>query len=141
MDCRSCNRESDSYLKDNIPCELRIQVEDHLRTCSRCAEEYRILKLAEIVINQEKEVLSNPFLPTRIMAMIDKSDILRNRQKPFYLRALKPVLIAFTVSASVFTGILIGNIYEPADTIKKIPYELILINDATIESVNLFLEE
>lgn len=141
MNCQSCQRESDYYLKGSMPYEERMQVEEHLRTCSECNKEYRMLILADRVINQEKEELSNPFLTTRIMAMIDNSDILPDEKKSYYHRALKPAILALTFTTSVLTGILIGNIYEPVGNRDKIPYELTIVNDASIESVDLFLEE
>jgi hypothetical protein len=124
-----------------MPSGLRMQVEEHLLTCSECTEEYRMLKLADRVINQEKEVLSNPFLRTRIMAMIENRDILQEENSSFYHRTFKPAIIALTFTASVLTGVLLGNIYQPVGKRDIIPYELMIINDATIESVDLFLED
>ncbi len=141
MNCQSCLGESDSYIKDNMPSGLRKQVEDHLCICSKCEDIYRRLKFADRVINKEKEELSNPFLLTRIMAKIENSTILPEKTNSIYNRAFKPAIIALTLATSVLTGVFLGNIYEPVGNKDKIPYELAIINDATIESVDLFLED
>jgi len=58
-----------------LPEDIRIQVENHLGICRDCAESYRLNKLAFNVILEEKEIESNPFLVTRIMAGIEELDL------------------------------------------------------------------
>ena len=96
--------------------------------------------LANKVMEAEKETLSNTFLVTRIMSGIEEMD---NKGETYsqhtaYLKALKPILISVSLAAAIFIGILIGNIYFPADSTRKIPVELSYMNDAALESVEIY---
>ena len=141
MNCQLCQKESDAYREGRLPADTRTQVETHLRVCKKCAESYKLQTLAERVINKEKELLPNPFLQTRIMAQIENLETSRNRVIPTYMRALRPAVITTSLAAAIFLGVIMGNIYKPSSSAKTIPVELSLINDATIESVDILSNE
>jgi len=141
MNCQLCQKELDAYREGRSPADTRTQVETHLRECKKCADSYYLQTLAERVINKEKELLPNPFLQTRIMAQIENLKTFHNRTTPAYMRALKPVIIATSLAAAIFFGVIMGNIYKPSGSAQAIPVELAMINDATIESVDLLSNE
>ena len=140
MNCQLCQKELDAYLGGKIPGGTRIQVEEHLGTCSECAESYRLVKLAADVINEEKDLKSNPFLVTKIMAGIEAAEQKHESHIaiPIYQNLFKSALITGSIAAAMVIGILVGNIYKPAPMEKNLPAELAYLNDAALESVDLF---
>lgn len=75
------------------------------------------------------------------MAQIENLETSRNRVIPAYMRALRPAVITTSLAAAIFLGVIMGNIYKPSSSAKAIPVELALINDATIESVDILSNE
>jgi len=57
------------------------------------------------------------------------------------MSALRSAIIATSLAAAIFFGVIMGNIYKPSSSAKAIPVELALINDATIESVDVLSNE
>lgn len=141
MNCQLCKELSDAFTEDKLTSETKAQVEAHLRECKECRELYRILMLAEMVIKQEKETVTNHFLATRVMAVIENSEAGSSSQVPLLKRVLRPILITTALAAAVFYGIIIGSIYPKSGTVLPIPVELALINDTNLESVNLLSNE
>jgi anti-sigma factor RsiW len=141
MNCQLCQKVSDAYRHGKLPDDTKTQVEDHLATCKECTEGYKIQALADRVINQEKELLSNPFLVTRIMERIEDPETPLYKPVLIFNKVLRPAIITSLLAAAVLSGIMMGNFYKPAVTLRKIPLELALMDDATIESVNLFANE
>ncbi len=143
MNCLLCQKELDAYLMGELPEGIRNQVEEHIESCIGCAEGYRIFRLAAGVIGDEKEIISNPFLVNRIMAGIEapdqKHDI--SRTVPAYQNFLRSALLTSSVAAAIFIGILIGNIYKPVPSGNILPVELVYLDDAALEPVNLFSYE
>jgi len=137
MNCKLCKQELDAYHEGILPEGTRIQVEAHLKNCEDCSRFFNIDVIASMVINEEKQVLSNPFLSTRIMAGIDD---LQKKEIPelinVYKRVLKPALLTISVAAAVVMGVLAGNIYKPTH-VPNVPVELSYINDAKLESIDL----
>jgi len=141
MDCQVCQKESDAYREGKLPGDTKTQIEAHLRTCKECEEGYKRQALADRIINQEKELLSNPFLLTRIMERIEDSESPLFKPIPVYYRVLRPAIITASLAAAIFIGVMIGSIYNPDSNSQAIPLELALIDDATIESVYILSNE
>jgi hypothetical protein len=141
MNCQLCQKESDKYREGKLSDDLRTKVESHLQQCNECAESYRIQSIAESIIYQEKAINPDINLTARIMARIENlEDTGYKISKPF-IRVLQPALIVASMAAAIFIGVLIGNIYKPAGTVISRPVELSLIDDATIESVDILSNE
>lgn len=141
MNCQLCQKELDAYREGRLPTDTLAQVEIHLEVCKKCAEIYNLQTLAERIINKEKELLPNPFLQTRIMAQIENLETSHYRAIPTYIRVLRQAIIATSLAAAIFSGVMMGSIYKPAGNGKATPVELALINDATIESVDFLSNE
>jgi predicted anti-sigma-YlaC factor YlaD len=141
MNCQSCQKEFDSYREGTLPAYMKTQVETHLKACEKCAGIYQLQTLAERVIIQEKEILSNPFLAARILTRIEDLETSGYKTIPVFRRLIKPALITVSLAAAIVYGVIIGNIYQPLRAKETVPVELALIDDATIESVNLLSNE
>jgi len=142
MNCQLCQKELDAYQEGTLPEGIRIQVETHLGECKACAECFQLVSLSNKVMDAEKEIKSNPFLVTRIMAGIEEleQNQVSYQRVPAYRSVLKPALISVSIAAAIFIGVLVGNIDLPAQSVNKLPVEMTYMNDAALESVDLFSE-
>ncbi len=140
MNCQLCQRELDGYREGTLPEGIRIQVESHLGECKTCAESFQLIGLANEVMDEEKRMQSNPFLVTRIMTGIEELEQERkiHLRIPVYQKVLKPVLISVSIAAAIFIGVLAGSSYLPTQPISKLPIEMTYMNDAALESIDLF---
>jgi hypothetical protein len=120
---------------------MKTQVESHLAGCKECTDIYVLQILSDRVIGEEKSLLPDPFLSTRILAGIEKSESPRYETFPVITRVLRPALLTLSLAAAVFLGVIIGNIYKPAGMVKIIPVEMALIDDASLESIDILLTE
>ncbi|HEY9125043.1 MAG TPA: hypothetical protein PK252_01350 [Bacteroidales bacterium] len=138
MNCDLCKRELEAYREGRLPDGIRAQVEHHLHNCHDCTLYYHALIAAEKVMDEEKSAQHNPFLSTRIMAGIEA---LESSQKRVRQGILKPVLISISIVIAVFIGITMGQLYKPAKQSNVIPAELTYMDDASMESLNVFVTE
>ncbi len=140
MNCVLCQKELDAYREGTLPEGIRIQVETHLRTCKECSESFHLISISSQVIDKEKRTQPNPFLVTRIMAGIEEMEQRHEstRRISANQKVLKPVLISVSIAAAIFIGIMAGNIYLPAQPASNFPVEMLYMNDAALESVDLF---
>ncbi len=135
MNCNLCKQELDAYREGRLPEGMRIQVEAHLAQCSDCYAISQMETLANRIMDAEKQIQSNPFLSTRIMAGIEAIEQ-RSERIPAYQKALRPVLVSLSIAAAILAGIFAGSIYQPAKQTPGIPVEMAYINDAALESVD-----
>jgi anti-sigma factor RsiW len=141
MNCQSCQKESDKYREGKLSDDLRIQVESHLEQCNDCAESFRIQSAADSIINREMAIETENDLTARIMERIEKLETNDHKITNPFMRVLQPALIITSIAATIFIGVLIGNIFKPAVTFFSRPVELSLIDDATIESIDILSNE
>jgi predicted anti-sigma-YlaC factor YlaD len=141
MNCKACQKESDNYREGKLSDDLRIQIVTHLKNCAECADNYRLMSLAESIINQERAIEPNHDFTSRIMGRIEKIEESEIKVRIPFMRVLQPALIITSIAATIFIGVLIGNIYKPANTGNARPIELSLIDDAAIESIDILSNE
>ena len=141
MNCQSCQNESDKYREGKLSGDLRIQVESHLEHCNDCAESFRIESAADSIINRERAIEPENDLTAIIMRRIEKLETTDKKIINPFMRVLQPALIITSIAATIFIGILIGNIYKPAGNYVSRPVELSLIDDASIESIDILSNE
>jgi len=134
MDCRLCQKEIDAYLEGKPDPDLKVRIEAHLMECKKCNELYRIQALAERVIAEEKKLTVNPFFATRVMAQIEKNEAVKLKVAHDILR---PALISVSLAAAIFAGVMIGSIPLRSQSDKSLPVELTLIDDESLESIDL----
>jgi hypothetical protein len=137
MNCQLCQKESDAYRVGKLSEDMRTQVEEHLQICADCADSYRMQTILDGVINQERSITPDLYLTTRIMERIEKSEETAHETISPFIRILRPVLIMTSMAAAIFAGVLIGNIYLPSDRAMSKPIELSMIDDVTIESIDI----
>lgn len=141
MNCQLCRKEIDAYRGGKLPDDMMTQVESHLKTCEACAEMYKLQVIADKVFNQEKKAQSDPFLSTRVMALINNKEDQECKTRTTFTRVLKPVLVTVSMAAGILYGVFMGNLSYPRSNREKIPVELALIDDATIESLDILTNE
>jgi predicted anti-sigma-YlaC factor YlaD len=143
MDCQLCQKELDASHEGKMPDGMKVQVETHLENCQECTEYYKMTIITDKVMNEEKSMQSNPFLSTRIMADIEELEQQKASVQsiPMFQKVLKPALIGISVAAAISVGIFMGSITSPKHTINTIPVEMAYMNDAALESVNMFSNE
>lgn len=98
--------------------------------------EPEIMNLVSDVIEKEKQQTGNPFLSERIMAELSKIETPSTIS--FSRRVLQLSAIAAGFSLVIFAGINLGKLYT--STVNN-PPEVISINDAHIERIDLFISE
>ena len=141
MNCQLCQENLEAYQEGRLPSDMMTQVESHLETCDSCKRIYNIQLLANRVMNSEKETVVNSFLATRVMAGIETLENAGYEKESSNVRILRPALITISLAAAVFFGIVLGNLSRPAGNSNQIPVELALINDVSLESVDILSKE
>ena len=141
MNCERCHKNLEEYREGSLPQDMMILVEDHLNKCRDCAEVLSLLNLADKVIRKEKQQEPNPFLSTRIMTAIDNSGTIVPHSSPVFIRIIQSFAILMSLSAVVYTGIIVGNLSNSANNSNALPIEMQLINDADIEAVSMLSTE
>ena len=140
MNCSTCQNNLDAYLEIKLPKEMQMAVADHLESCNQCKALYDEMKQAYNIIEAEKAVVSNPFLVTRVMTAIENQEAALNT-KPAYKRIIQTALIAASIAIAVIGGIGAGNLYSTVPGNKAIPDEMVFMNDAALESLNVYAAE
>jgi anti-sigma factor RsiW len=135
MNCELCQKDLEAYHEGKLPEGMKVQVKVHLESCAECAEAYQLISITNMVMNEERNLQSNPFLYTRIIAGIEALDL--EHKEPAYRKVLKPALIIVSVAAAVFIGVMTGSIYKPSMPANRIPVEMTYMNDGALESVGL----
>jgi predicted anti-sigma-YlaC factor YlaD len=141
MNCQLCQKELDAYSEGKLPDDMKIQVQEHLQHCKDCAEIYNLQLLTQKIINEEKVISPDPYLTTNIMAQIENPEVTDYKFISPFTRVLRPAMIITSLAASIFLGIMIGNIYKPSARVLPRPVELALIDDVAIEAVNVLSNE
>ena len=142
MNCRLCIEKMEEYLEGKMPPDTKTQVEAHLRECEQCNNLYMEFLSAEEVIREEKELLPDPFLTSRIMAEVESTIMKEPHRSLSPVRILKPLVITISAAAAIFAGIVLGySLTHFNNGAEKAPSELALSNDAVIESVNFLANE
>ncbi len=134
MNCQSCQNAFEDHRRGTLTDDIRTQFESHLQGCTGCTEVYKLLTLAERVIDHEKKLQSNPFLSTRIMARIEAIKSPGLRRIPVFTEFAKSFLLTIMLAMVIAAGVAIGSMYIPQRG--SIPDEMALIDDAAIESVD-----
>ena len=140
MNCQLCQKEFVACYEGRLSEDIRTQVETHLSECRDCADQYHLIILAEKVMDEEKKLQSNPYLITRIMAGIEELEQNHGSAEsiPGYIKVLRPVLFTISVAAALFLGVILGNMYVPSLPSNEQPVELTYMDDAALESIDLF---
>jgi hypothetical protein len=92
-----------------------------------------IHSLIEGFIQEERNTVFNPFLSTRILAIIDKNT--DAEVTPVFM-VWKTALLAFSLVVAVFAGITTGNLYQTKNNIS----DVVLMNDNQMENFDIYIQ-
>ena len=139
MNCQLCQQNLEAYRQARLPGRTMNLVKEHLEGCGVCSEIFRLETLAAKTMEHEKEMTPGVFTSRLIM---DRINGLNDHQTAAESRGiLRPVMIAASLAAALFAGILIGNLYQPSAGNSQEPEELRLMNDTEMESLIYLLNE
>lgn len=143
MKCKTCIENFEKYLEGKLPEGTKKEFRAHLAECADCHKAFSTLLISEKYFKEEKQIVSNPFLSTRIMAKIEALEAKAKalERVPVYSRVLKPVLVAASIVIAVFLGITAGNLYQPLQSENSLPEEAIYFDDAGMENLAYLLTE
>ncbi|MCW3786572.1 zf-HC2 domain-containing protein [Plebeiibacterium sediminum] len=142
MNCSSCQKQLESFIEGNASGDIQMSLKTHLEECEECHKVYTAMVITNRVISQEKELKVNPFISTRIMEHINQQEEISVNKNFELSRILQPALLTASVALALFIGISAGNMYQKTTTAQNsIPEELMLMNDASMESLNLIITE
>ncbi len=141
MNCSSCQQKLESYINGTLSEDMQQNLRIHLEECEKCHEVYSGMVILNRAIQQERSVTSNPFLATRIMEQINQPEETLVHKSFGWSRVLQPVLLTASVALALFMGIAAGNLYSSTKVQNSVPEELMLMDDASIESLNLIITE
>jgi predicted anti-sigma-YlaC factor YlaD len=140
MNCQLCQEKMEAYRGKELPEDMMTHVKEHLDGCSECSGVYRMMIIAESVMESEKENTPDPFLATRVMAHIEQPDE-QTEKETVFSRVLRPALITVSLAAALFFGILLGSIPSSSSTGKYVPEELAMADDLSLEAVGFLVNE
>ncbi len=141
MNCSSCQKQLESYIAGNVSGDISKSLKTHLEECEQCHQVYTAMVITNKVINREKELKVNPFISTRIMEHINQQEEVSVNRSFGWTRVLQPVFLAASVALALYIGISAGNLYQNTTAQNSIPEELMLMDDASMESLNLIITE
>jgi hypothetical protein len=105
MTCKGINNLLSAYLDGLLPREEKMRVEEHLKSCSLCSQDFAGLKKTVDLLQNLPEVEPPPFFEQRIMAAIreegkQKDGILRKFFFPLHIKI--PLQALTTILITVF---------------------------------------
>ncbi|HJZ39317.1 MAG TPA: zf-HC2 domain-containing protein [Bacteroidales bacterium] len=109
MNCRTARNDLTEYLDGRLGNLRNQEVENHLAGCNDCREFSIRLSAVLRYIGDEKVTEFDPFMFTRIQAILKTRNT--TRLPVFMRRVYQPLAIAFVALAVVFTGIELGSSY------------------------------
>ncbi len=142
MKCKDVHKNLIFYIDRELSSAKNKEIEEHLSGCEKCSKLYNEIKSTMSVVENEKNIETNPFLYTRIKQKLD--DIDKNTTKPIFAiqkrRLLQPALVTFIIAIGVFIGVSIGNSFPVKNNnIADNQSEQYYINDLQQEPVEYFL--
>jgi predicted anti-sigma-YlaC factor YlaD len=140
MNCSDCQKNIVAYLEEKLPYDKLSITATHLENCKECSFLYNKMESVYSLIDAEKSVVCNPYITTRVMAAIENREIEQNKE-PVIKRILQTSLIAVSIAIAVFGGIEAGNLYTVMPERNAIPEEMAVMNDAALESLNIYTAE
>ncbi len=141
MNCSSCQKQLESFIAGSLSGDIQENLKIHLEECEECHRVYTAMVISNKVISQEKELKANPFISTRIMEHINQQEEVSVSRSFGWSRVLQPMLLTASVALALYIGISAGNLYQNTTAQNSIPEELMLMDDASMESLNLIITE
>ncbi len=139
MNCIECEKLLFDFLEGKLSPDQMKEVKQHLNRCPSCLELHNILISVEQLILKDKRAVPTSDLTDRVM------NSLRSESKIVHLetklqRVLQPLLIAASITLAILGGMSIGNNYNARKSVQKVPIELALMDDLSIESFDIIMQ-
>jgi len=143
MNCKTCIEKLTANPEIKRGIILNSSLAEHLRECDDCRAFYLAGLVTSKLISDEKKFEPNPFLSTRVLSVIESNEKLQINayKRNIFNRILQPALLTVSLSAAIFIGISMGNLYSITGTSQAVPEELLYLNDSAMESIAVYLNE
>jgi hypothetical protein len=135
MNCRLCQENLDAYREARLHVDMMSQLEEHLVECTECQDILRGESLFYGLIAGEKNSTAKGVSVLVVMNAIRSRRIELPASNRGYRSIVRQALIATSLAAALFAGILIGNLYALPGNDPGKPDELKMMNDSYIESI------
>lgn len=135
MECKSCRENLEAYRRGDLPEGMITRVKSHLLLCRDCDDINRLEILADRIIDSAGEALPGSLSTGAIMEYISKHAASGTERPGRVYSIIRPLLLAGSVAAALFAGILIGDLYTGNARLQPEPEELSLLNDSELEQV------
>jgi predicted anti-sigma-YlaC factor YlaD len=106
MDCSTVQHNLFAYLEDNLPCDIKREIEAHLSDCESCKQIFTGFRSIEAIMAKTRTVDPDPFVTTRIIQRIENELTGRWKKRAFILR---PILVMLTVAGAIVIGYTVGK--------------------------------
>lgn len=136
MECKKCKENLIFFHESSLD---RLEMDDikfHINNCKDCQKAYQQIVRSFEVIHIEKQIVSNPFLSTRIIQAIESKS---NTRKVGFNIKFHPALYMLMVVFAMLIGILLGNSYQliESNSIATNQIDEIFISDFEQENIEL----
>ena len=143
MNCKEVNKNLIFYVEGELQPEKEMELQEHLKDCHDCNILFLNLKETMATIAQEKSILPNPFLYTRLQEKI--SNLEESRKifvfKPEFIKILQSVTLSLLLVLGVVFGISMGNSIQYQTPGQSMVYQSdeFYLNDLQQETIESFL--
>ncbi|HAX95158.1 MAG TPA: hypothetical protein DCY35_01335 [Prolixibacteraceae bacterium] len=141
MDCNKFQARiiflHDEELTENEKKEMM----EHMKGCADCTMAFAALSEALSILAQEKEILPNPYLFSKIKTRLNSASPDKRPTKTVFAR-LQPTIFILLLIISVYTGTSLGHSFSKQIEIQSYTDEIALyINEMQTEPLENFLLE
>lgn len=113
MNCKNYNKQLYQYLDGELPKDMAMQFEQHIKDCKSCENALIKLQVLNKLISDEKnEFVADPFMSSRVISRLSKSEPVAEQN--FTLRYLTITSLA---AAGIVIGIFIGSLFASNSTL------------------------
>ena len=140
MDCKQINDKLIFYVEKSLNDDEIAMVKSHIDSCDSCKQISKTLEASLKIIEDEKNIKTNPFLHTRVMQEIENRKQ-SNYGVSFSLRkSIQPVLYSAALIIGISFGIGLGNLTtNNNNTLANNSQDEIFFNDFNQEPIESFL--
>jgi predicted anti-sigma-YlaC factor YlaD len=109
-DCTFVRKNIFSYIEEDLPGEIRHDVEEHLHSCKECSGIVSEFQSLSSLITKTKAAEPNPFTVTRILQRIE-TEIAEHSNEPrtFLFRVIRPISFSFMFILAIVIGFALGK--------------------------------
>lgn len=137
MNCKTCSDWILNY--ESLNKSQQNEMMKHMEHCSTCIDLYNNMQLMDKIIATEKSLVPSFSLTDTIMDEIETINQTKNIS--FWQNAVKPTLVAASISLAIYTGFKTGSLYSTSLTDTIIEKEFVYLDDASMESLDSWIME